>query len=264
MQAAAAGAYAGAALGDWMSRRGVRRIDFLATYGADVRNHEEMPEALRREEIGRYADEVMAIHEPEERTRATLAADVNERLTRHIAEITGQRVETSSMVREITLSRFLLPFAIGSCDILSGDIAVFRSTGIFEAHILCHEFCHRKGYLKELEAQALSYMALSQSRDPRLRQAALAERVYRNLRVLDGDNPERYDELLAQTSLSGSVLEDFQRLRPARRSGGGISKAMRDLYDARMKMTGQNGLSDYDRGFTNFLYTWEKGLTARG
>ena len=262
LQAAAAGAYAGAALGDWMSRRGVRRIDFLATYGADVKHLEEMPESLRREEIDRYARELMAIHEPETRKRAVLASVVNERLTSYIARITGQRVETSSSVREITLSRFLLPFAVGSCDILSGDVAVFRSTGVFEAHIICHEFCHRKGYLKELEAQALSYLALSQSRDPRLRQAALAERVYRNLRVLDGDDPERYEELLAQTPISGSVLDDFRRLRPAGRRNGAISGAMRDLYDARMKMTGQNGLSDYDRGFTNFLYTRERAMAA--
>ena len=31
---------------------------------------------------------------------------------------------------------------------------------------------------------------------------------------------------------------------------------MKKLYDARMKLTGQNGLSDYDRGFTNFLHTF--------
>jgi hypothetical protein len=38
---------------------------------------------------------------------------------------------------------------------------------------------------------------------------------------------------------------------------------MRRLYDARMRMTGQNGLSDYDVGFTNFLYTFERSSTAR-
>ncbi|MYE16116.1 MAG: DUF3810 domain-containing protein [Gemmatimonadetes bacterium] len=260
IQAAAAGAYAGAVLGDWASRRGVRKIDFLATYTADVKHMQEMPEARRREDVQRFSEELMAIHEPVKRSRDILAADVNERLTSYIAGITGQRVETSNSVRELTLARLMIPFAVGSCDILSGDIAVFRSTGVFEPHILAHEFCHRKGYLKELEAQALAYLALSRSRDSQLRQSALAERVYRNLRVLDGDDPKRYGELLEATPLSGDVLEDFRRLRPPDQRQGVVSNAMKQLYDSRMKMTGQNGLSDYDRGFTNFLYSYEAAV----
>jgi hypothetical protein len=38
---------------------------------------------------------------------------------------------------------------------------------------------------------------------------------------------------------------------------------MRHVYDARMRLTGQNGISDYDLGFTNFLYTFETSRTAR-
>lgn len=263
IQAAAFGAYAGSALGDWASRRGMRRIDFLKTYSADVRHMEEMPESRRLADVRRFSEELMATPAPTDaRTRAALAVDVNERLTSYIAGVTGQRVETSSSVREMTLARLLMPFAVGSCDILSGDVAVFRDTGVFEPHVLAHEFCHRKGYLKELEAQALAYLALSGSQDPRLRRAALAERVYRNLRVLDGEDPKRYGQLLDETPLAGSVLEDFRRLRPPERREGVVSSAMRDMYDARMKLTGQNGLSDYDRGFTNFLYTYEQSLAS--
>ncbi len=262
VQAAAAGAYAGCVLSDWASRRGVRKIDFLGTYGADVKHMDEMPVARREEDIQRYSEELMRIHEPIVRSREVVAADINERLTTYIAGITGQRVETSSSVREMTLARFIMPFASGSCDVLSGDIALFRNAGIFEPHILAHEFCHRKGYLKELEAQALAYLALSRSRDPQLRQSALAERVYRNLRVLDNDDPARYGELLAETPLDGPVLDDFLRLRPPDQRAGTFSNAMRELYDSRMKLTGQNGLSDYDRGFTNFLYTYERAVKA--
>lgn len=260
IQAAAAGAYVGSVLSDWASRRGVRKIDFLATFASDISHMDEMPESRRHEDVERFSRELMSIHEPVRRDRDVLAGDVNERLTSFVASITGQRVETSSSVREMTLARLMMPFAVGSCDILSGDIAVFRSTGIFEPHILAHEFCHRKGYLKELEAQALAYLALAGSRDPRLRQAALAERIYRNLRVLDGDDPARYGELLDATPLSGPVLDDFRRLRPPGQRPGPFSNAMRELYDSRMKLTGQNGLSDYDRGFTNFLYTYERAV----
>ena len=38
---------------------------------------------------------------------------------------------------------------------------------------------------------------------------------------------------------------------------------MRHVYDTRMRMTGQTGISDYDVGFTNFLYTFETSTTAR-
>lgn len=262
VQAAAAGAYAGCVLSDWASRRGVRKIDFLGTYGADIKHMDEMPPSQREEDVQRYSEELMRIHEPVVRTREVMAADINERLTTYIAGITGQRVETSSSVREMTLARLIMPFASGSCDVLSGDIAVFRSAGIFEPHILAHEFCHRKGYLKELEAQALAYLALSRSRDPQLRQSALAERVYRNLRVLDNDDPARYGELLEDTPLDGPVLDDFRRLRPPGQRPNPFANAMRELYDSRMKLTGQNGLSDYDRGFTNFLYTYESAVKA--
>ena len=258
LQLAAAGAYVGCVVGDWASRRGVRKIDFLATYSADVHHMEEMSEARRHEDVLRFSEELMDIYTPVTRDRDIMAVDVNERLTTYVAGITGQRVETSSAVRKITLARFMMPFAAGSCDILSGDIAVFRPSGIFEPHILAHEFSHRKGYLKELEAQALAYLSLHGSRDHQLRQSALAERIYRNLRVLDGDDPERYGELLEDTPLSGEVLEDFRRLRPPDQRTGALSNAMKEMYDSRMQLTGQNGLSDYDLGFTNFLYTYEK------
>jgi hypothetical protein len=38
---------------------------------------------------------------------------------------------------------------------------------------------------------------------------------------------------------------------------------MKRLYDERLKLTGQNGLSDYDEGFTNFLWTFERSAAAR-
>jgi hypothetical protein len=38
---------------------------------------------------------------------------------------------------------------------------------------------------------------------------------------------------------------------------------MRSLVDMRMRVTGQNGVSDYDLGFTNFLSTFETSAIAR-
>ena len=42
-----------------------------------------------------------------------------------------------------------------------------------------------------------------------------------------------------------------------------VGKVMKTLYEERMKLTGQNGLSDYDVGFTNFLYTYAKNPLAK-
>src|SRR5690606_11230858 len=50
LQLAALGAYAGSALQAWTRRQGVRKIDFLREFGADVRNFELMPDDARRQE----------------------------------------------------------------------------------------------------------------------------------------------------------------------------------------------------------------------
>jgi hypothetical protein len=42
-----------------------------------------------------------------------------------------------------------------------------------------------------------------------------------------------------------------------------LEGGMRRLYHLRMRATGQTGISDYDLGFTNFLYTFEVSTTAR-
>src|SRR5919201_4733031 len=51
VQAAAFGAYLGSALQDWTARRGVRKIDFLSEFGADVRHLRPMSREVREEEI---------------------------------------------------------------------------------------------------------------------------------------------------------------------------------------------------------------------
>lgn len=42
-----------------------------------------------------------------------------------------------------------------------------------------------------------------------------------------------------------------------------MSLVMKRVYDERLKLTGQNGLSDYDVGFTNFLWTFSRSHGAR-
>ena len=265
LQAVALGLYAESVLQDWLQRQGVRRIDFLQEFDADVRHLVPMPAEARKTEICLLVECVNDRYEPRKLSREDLAAEVDQHLTAYIANITGQWVETSTIVRHFSLAQLFFPFALGACDILSGDIAIFRDVGVFEPHIIAHELSHRKGYWKELEAQVLAYLSLIASGDEILMQSALCERLYRNLCVLSGGRIEELRGWLERAGLRPELRLQFLALHPPdpgpfARQAESMLKA---LYEERMRLTGQNGLSDYDLGFTNFLYTFETSATAR-
>jgi hypothetical protein len=256
LQAVALGAYAGSALSDWLSRQSARRIDFAEVFGEDLSDLEPMTDEARHEEVQELVAELNAIYTPIDMSREEIAVEVNEHLTDYIASVTGQRVETSSEVRSFSIAKMIFPFALGACDILSGDVTIFRDAGIFEPHIICHEFCHRKGYIKELEAQALAFLSLSKSENPMLRQSALAEQMHRNLRVLASDDLTRYHQMIDELDLREELAEEFHRIRPEPSAyEKSVWTIMKPIYEERMRMTGQNGLSDYDAGFTDFIYS---------
>jgi len=193
-----------------------------------------------------------------------LAPRVDRHLTRFIAGITGQRVETSVEVRTFSFMQLAFPFALGAADILSGDVAIFKDTGVLQPHVVAHEFAHRKGYWRELDAQALAYLSLVSSGEPDLVQAALSERLHRSLHVLARDTGETWETAIRGLGLRAELEPEFMPIHAeARTPTSEINDIMRGVYDARMRLTGQNGLSDYDLGFTNFLYSFETSDTAR-
>jgi hypothetical protein len=264
VKAAAVGLYVGSALRDWRDRRRIRRVAFLREFGTDGRHLTPMPRERREAEVAALAERLndgLVLARP---SRRELAIEVEERLTGYIASITGQRVRSSAEVRSFGLVSLAFPSALGACDILTGDVALFRDAGLFEPHIIAHEFSHRKGYWKELDAQVLAYLTLVQSGEPRLVQSALLERLYRNLRVLAHGDEAAFDRLAGRAALRPELEATLRRLRPPSSAvGRGLDAGMRRVYDARMRATGQNGLSDYDLGFTNFLYTFETSRIAR-
>ena len=284
LSAAALGMYAGSAVRDWARRRDMRWIDFEAEYDADVQWLEVMPEEARREEILTLTTRLANGWTDERRPRRQLAREVNDYLTGlsvhfedrygarevndyltdYIASVTGQRVHTSSEVRDFGLAQLVFPFAMGACDVISGDVALFRDAGIFEPHVIGHEFVHRKGYWKELHAQVLSYLSLVSSGDPVLVQSALAERLHRQLKVLAGDDHEAYHEAVEGLDAQEELKKELHALRPSPSAyESTVSATMKALYDQRLKLTGQNGISDYDVGFTNFLWSFSRSSTAR-
>jgi hypothetical protein len=264
VQAAVLGAYLGSAVRDWHDRRGIRRIDFRREFGADLHHLVPMPREAREAEVRTLAARLNDEFVPRRLPRRELAVEVDRHLTQYIASITGQRVRTSARVRGFALSKLAFPFALGACDALSGDIAIFKDTGPFEPHVLAHEFSHRKGYWKELHAQALGYLALVASGEAILQQAARLERFYRHLVVLAGKQRGAFDRLAAATALRPELAKALGELRPPSTAvGRQLESGMRQVYDTRMRLTGQTGISDYDLGFTNFLYTFETSTTAR-
>lgn len=264
LSAAALGMYAGSAAKDWLRRLDMRWIDFQKEFGADVRTLESMPREARLKEIERLAARLDKDFTPERVPRARLAREVNRELTDYIAGVTGQRVHTSSELRDFTLARLVFPFAMGVCDVVSGDVALFKDVGVFEPHVICHEFVHRKGYWKELHAQALSYLALMSSGDPVLVQSALAERLHRQLKSVAGEDHRAYHDLVDGLGVRDALSDELHALRPPPGTyEGAVSTVMKRVYDERMRLTGQNGLSDYDVGFTNFLWTFSRSADAR-
>jgi hypothetical protein len=264
VQGAVLGAYLANAVRDWHNRRGIRKIDFRREFGADRHHLVPMPREVREAEVRSLAERLNDEFIPQRRPRRELAVEVDRHLTRYIASITGQRVRTSTEVRGFSLAKLAFPFALGACDALSGDVAIFKDTGALEPHVLAHEFSHRKGYWQELHAQVLAYLALVTSGEPALRQAARLERLYRHLCVLAGKQRGEFDRLAATAALRPELGTVLGELRPPSSAVARNAEAgMRQVYDTRMRMTGQGGISDYDVGFTNFLYTFETSPTAR-
>ena len=264
VQAVTLGAYLGSVARDWRDRRKVLRIAFLREFGADLRHLVPMPREVREREVAVLAARLNEELVLERIPRREAAVAIERHLTDYIAGITGQRVRTSAEVRGFALVGLALPFALGACDVLSGDVAIFRDTGLFEPHIIAHEFSHRRGYWNELDAQVLAYQALVTSGEPAFAQSALFERFYRNLRVLAGGDEAEFQRLVAGTVLRPELRDAIGSLRPpSGRIAGRVDAGMRRVYDARMRVMGQNGISDYDAGFTNFLYTFETSTTAR-
>jgi hypothetical protein len=264
VQAAVLGAYLGSAVRDWHDRRGIRRIDFRREFGADLLHLVPMPREAREAEVRTLAERLNDEFVPRRLPRRELAAEVDRHLTHYIASITGQRVRTSARVRGFALTKLAFPFALGACDALSGDVAIFKDTGPFEPHVLAHEFSHRKGYWKELHAQALAYLALVASGDPVLQQAARLERFYRHLAVLADKQRGTFDRPAAAAALRPELGKAIGELRPPSTAvGRQLEGGMGQVYHTRMRLTGQTGISDYDLGFTNFLYTFETSTTAR-
>jgi len=260
--AASLTAYLGSAARDAWARRGVRPVDFQDAFGADVSTFEDQPRDARLWEIQLLGSALNEEYTDRVLRREQLAALVDEALTATIASITGQQIITSTEIRSHGMARLLMPSALGTCDPISGDVAIYQDLGPCAPHVIAHEFAHRKGYLKELHAQVLAYAAQRGSAHPVLVQAARLERLTRQLNVYQrhSPTPETAESLVDRAMLRPELRDVVLAMVPE--PGERKWSATRSLYDKRMRVMGQNGLTDYDEGFTNVLWTFARSETA--
>ena len=88
--------------------------------------------------------------------------------------------------------------------------------------------------------------------------------VHRQLKALAGEDHAAYHARVDGLGLREELAEEMHSLRPAAGAyEGAVAAVMKRMYDERLKLTGQNGLSDYDVGFTNFLWTFTRSTRAR-
>lgn len=247
--------YVGSSMIDYVKKRKIKRINFMKTYGADVKHFKKMPKDIREKEISGLIEKVNDEYTNAKYERKDLAEVVDKHLTDYIANITDQRVITSTKLRNWGVSKMFMPTALGACDVLSGEVYIFQDRGIFEPHVIGHEFVHRKGYFKELDAQVLAYLSQIASKDPILVQSANCERLTRNMAVLKRDRNERRD-FIENSKLRPEIKKHciFGK-RSYKPSEKRLTKFFEGMYDLRMKASGQNGITDYDEGFTSFLCT---------
>ncbi|MBI5066193.1 DUF3810 family protein [Candidatus Woesearchaeota archaeon] len=233
-----------------------KRINFQKQFGADIKTLQQQSLGERFEEIEKLTEKLNDEYLPQDYERKELAKLVNKELEDYLESITGVRVETSDRIRNFGIVKMLMPFALGACQPIDGEIYIFKDMGVFEPHVITHELAHRHGYGKELHAQALAYLALMNSKNPVFMQSANCERLKRQIGVVNYEDRRSAREFTENLDLRAELRGDFLRLM--KRPGiyeRVVSLAMLPVYSLRMKLTGQNGLKDYGEGFTNFLHT---------
>ncbi len=234
----------------------LKNLDFQKHFGADVKTLKNQSQGERFGEIETLVEKLNDEYVPQNYEKKELARLVNRELENYLESITGEVVRTSSRIRKFGFFKVLFPFALGACSPIDGEIYIFKDTGVFEPHLITHELAHRHGYMKELHAQALAYLALMNSKNPVFMQSANCERLNRQIMVVNNHDRKQARFFTENSDLRAELRRDFLKLMKKRGIYESVvSLAMLPIYSLRMKLTGQNGLQDYSEGFTNFLYT---------
>ncbi|MBM3200003.1 DUF3810 domain-containing protein [Candidatus Woesearchaeota archaeon] len=196
----------------------------------------------------------------------------NNSLEEIVYKIEGIRLKTSDKIKNSYLMKYLMPHALGRCDVISSDITMFQKIPYISFSILAHELAHRKRYFKENNAEVLAHLAGFATRDPVFIQSSKVSRLRRECQTLfekygkttkeeRKQLNEEYQDFLNDLSLpyniKNAILKsEFQKNNILTE---GIKKGQTALYTLMMKVFGQKeGPLRYTKVFTEDLYALEE------
>ncbi|MDP2908325.1 MAG: DUF3810 family protein [Nanoarchaeota archaeon] len=192
-------------------------------------------------------------------------------------QIEGVRVKTSSKIKNSYLMKYLMPHAIGGCNIISNDIEIYKQRPYISFSITAHELAHRRRYRRENDAEVLAHLAGFATKDPVFIQSSRVSRLRRECQTLfksyDQVNKEerkklneKYKAFLSglkiPDNIKGSMIQnEFKKYNIATR---GIMKGQIALYKVMMKLLSRQkeGLKRYTDVFTEDLYALEKKYSS--
>lgn len=188
-----------------------------------------------------------------------------------IYKIEGVRIKTSNVVKNSYITKYIMPHALGGCNMISGEIEIFRQLPYISFSIVAHELAHRKTYMNENEAEVLAHLTGLMTKDPVFIQSSRVSRFRREYQTLfDKENMKEEDKevrkervmdffndlKLPQKMKDWMVDLEFKKYNIVVR---GMMKGQLALYKVMMKIFGQKeGLKRYTEVFTEDLYAIER------
>ncbi len=172
---------------------------------------------------------------------------------------TGQLIYTSPRVRRFGISSIVTPMASATTDPLGGEVYYLKKhKGLLTPGILAHEFFHKLGYLKELDAQVHMYRALKHFGDDELQQSAHCHRLIGHL-VEIKQRKEPWRNVFQQFSLRKEIRADFEEEAKKSRYERIVAPIATPLVKLGMLLRGSS-VDDYHRTWTNYLYATKEPI----
>lgn len=260
-------------------------IDYLRT--PKISHKEDISEKLfterkyvniktRKDKVNELCLEISDDYTEKTRHMKEEAEIANKTLEDIIYQIEGVRIKTSDKIKNSYLTKYLMPHALGGCNIISSDIDIFQQLPYISFSTVAHELAHRKRYFKENDAEVLAHLAGFATKDPVFIQSSRVSRLRREYQTIfekygninkemRKQLNEECEDFLNDLKLPYKVKEFIiaSEFRKHNLITEGMKKGQMALYKAIMKIFGQKeGLNRYTRVFTEDLYALEKKYSS--
>ncbi|MCM2325162.1 MAG: DUF3810 family protein [Candidatus Woesearchaeota archaeon] len=180
---------------------------------------------------------------------------VGDAIERYLFKRTGEKIGFSHKIKQGNQIFYDYLGIIGLTNIIDRDITLFKVNKHFSPFVSAHEFCHRIGYFRELDANAIAYQALIESGNPVLRQSARLMRLDYTLDLLLHDSKDSKIDTARRFGLKKELCPDMEFYDDNRTGLAKLGyKSFISAYGLMMKLTKQNGIGGYSLGFINYLH----------